>query len=78
MVLGLTQLCQQINSSGNLFGRDKFPANKDFFETKNSFCVSGSLYLGIGGEFSVTCNVEDMLKEGEEILDEHKLFFNYF
>ena len=63
---------------GNLFERDKCPANKPFSEVSNAFGISGSLYVGIGGEFSITCDIEKMITESEEILNECKLFSEYF
>ena len=59
---------------GNLFERDKCPANKPFSEVNKSVGLSGSLYVGLGGEFSITCDVEKMMIESEEILSGYKLF----
>ena len=65
---------------GELYGRQHCPANKPFSNSSDSIGVSGALYLGVGGEFSIGLDVGYMIEYGRGVLNEYhknKKILNY-
>lgn len=59
---------------GDFYNLRKCPANMPCNEVSTDYGISGSLYLGFGGEFSIGVNVESMLEEKGNIRNEYYEF----
>ena len=63
---------------GDIFNRHTCPANEPFSSFDTTYGFSASLYLGLGGSFSIGVDLIKIKEEGEAILDECEPFYKSF